>query len=289
MWFRGNDKGKDVPVSIKVEFDDDQKPITARTDVQHVCATDDRFCLAVFPPGKEPDPTTSSSGDHFVKLQVAGHFGKGQITLKGLTTEAGHFDMYSDYSYPPVTTFADHIVAGNLTNFASTRSAIVIGAYVSTNTWIDITGTRQPNDPNDEEVPGQLWMTRDQGGSAGGPTRDNRQGVDVVAPGENVFATYASHSYWATYKPYLIQDGGGHYGRQGATSGAAPIAVGAIALMLEMKPDLRSDQVRELLRKTAGKDGIAEPIPNEWGSGRIDVRAALDLLCSLYPSPKCAN
>jgi len=284
MWFKG------PPASITVEFDDDHRALTARTDIEKgydiQYDIQNEIYLTVFSPGHELDPRISTSGDHFVNMRVTGHVGKGHIALKSLTTGAGHFDMYSDYSYPPVTSFADHVVDGRLTDFASTKSAIVIGAYVSTNTWIDITGTTQTFD----EVPGGLWMTKDQGGSAGGPTRDNRQGVDVVAPGENVFATYASNSYWAANKSNLIQDGGGHYGRQGATSGAAPIAVGAIALMLEMKPDLTSEKVRELLRNTASHDGIAEPIPNnDWGFGRIDVRAALDLLCRLYQSPKCAN
>jgi subtilisin family serine protease len=275
MWF------KDPPVSITVEFDDDPQKLTARTDVPQDCEMHNGVCLAVFSPGQELDPRVSASGDHFVNMQMTRPAGKGHITLIGLTTKAGYFDIYSDLS--AVTTFDDHVVPGRLTDYASTKSAIVIGAYVSTNTWTDIEGNPR-SIPDD--VPGQLWA-----GSAGGPTRDHRhQGVDVVAPGENVFATYASHSYWATNKSDLIQDGGGHYGRQSATSGAAPIAVGAIALMLEMKSDLTSDQVRDLLRKTASHDGITVPIPDDdWGYGRIDVRAALDLLCSLYHSPKCAN
>jgi minor extracellular serine protease Vpr len=284
MWF----KGKSTPVSITVEFDDDPHKLVARTDVPQSCDSDNGFCLAVFRPGQELDPRTSASGDNFVNLQVAEHVGKGRITLKRLTTGAGHFDMYSDlywdsYGDPQaVTTFADHVVHGRLTDYASTRSAIVIGAYVSSNTWTDI----EVNPHNIPEDVLDLWK-----GSAGGPTRDGRhQGVDVVAPGENVFATYALNSEWSTFLYNLVRDGRGHYGLQRATSGAAPIAVGAIALMLEMKPDLTSDQVRDLLRKTASHDGITEPIPNDnWGYGRINVRAALDQLCSLYHSTNCPN
>jgi hypothetical protein len=275
MWFKG------PPVSITVEFDDDNRPLSARTDVVQDTDGNNGIVLRVFSPGKEPDPSSSASGDHFVNIQVTGHVGNGLITLKGLTTGAGQFDMYADLA--PVATFADHEVAGRLTDYASTKSAIVIAAYVSTNTWTDIDGNRRAIL---EDVPEQLWK-----GSAGGPTRDGRHpGIDVAAPGENVFATYASNSIWATARWTLIQDGGGHYGLQRATSGAAPIAVGAIALMLEMKPDLTSDQVRDLLRHTAILDSGTGRIPNDdWGYGRIDVRAALDLLCSLYHSPKCAN
>lgn len=285
MWFKG------PSASIAVEFDDDHRSLTARTDVpgdQDIQNGGNEIYLHVYEPGQEPYPTTSVGIDHFVNLEFKGHASTGHISLRGLPAEVGRFDMYSDQA--AVTEFRDHLVSGWLTDYASTKSAIVIGAYVSTNTWIDITGTAQPTSPNDQEVPGGLWITKNRGGSAGGPTRDGRRALDVVTPGENVFATYASNSYWAANTSNLIQDGGSHYGWQGATSGAAPIAVGAIALMLEMKSDLTSDQVRDLLHKTASKDGITVPIPDDnWGSGRIDVRAALDLLCSLYHSPKCAN
>lgn len=286
MWFKG------PPASIAVEFDDDRGSLTARTDVprEHDIQNEgNEIYLHVYEPGQEPDPTTSVGIDRFVNLAFKGHASTGRITLHSLPAEVGRFDMYSDLNWDPngnpkaVTTFtADNVVSGRLTDYASTRSAIVIGAYVSTNTWTDIDGNPESNS---DDVPQQLWK-----GSAGGPTRDGRRALDVVTPGENVFATYASNSYWAANTSNLIQDGGGHYGLQRATSGAAPIAVGAIALMLEMKPDLTSDQVRDLLHKTASKDGITVPIPDDnWGYGRIDVRAALDLLCSLYQSPKCAN
>jgi hypothetical protein len=289
IWFKG------PPASIAVEFDDvDHGSLTARTDVPGEQDNQNRggeIYLHVYEPGQEPYPTTSVGIDRFVNLAFKGHASTGRITLHSLPAEVGRFDMYSDLYWDPygnpkaVTTFADHFVSGRLTDYASTRSAIVIGAYVSTNTWTDIDGNPQSNS---DDVPQQIWK-----GSAGGPTRDGRHlGVDVAAPGENVFASYASHSVWATpdRRWALIQDGGGHYGLQGATSGAAPIAVGAIALMLEMKPDLTSDQVRDLLRKTASHDGITVPIPDDsWGYGRINVRAALDLLCSLYHSPKCSN
>jgi len=277
MWFKG------PSASIAVEFDDDHRSLTARTDVpgdQDIQNGGNEIYLHVYEPGQEPYPTTSVGIDHFVSLEFKGHAGTGHISLRGLPVEVGRFDMYSDQA--AVTEFKDHLVSGWLTDYASTKSAIVIGAYVSTNTWTDVDGNRRDIL---EDVPGQLWK-----GSAGGPTRDGRRALDVVTPGENVFATYASNSYWAANTSNLIQGGGSHYGWQGATSGAAPIAVGAIALMLEMKPDLTSDQVRDLLHKTASKDGITVPIPDDnWGYGRIDVRAALDLLCSLYHSPKCPN
>ena len=88
----------------------------------------------------------------------------------------------------------------------------------------------------------------------------------------------------------MIQDGGGYYYRQGAASGAAPIAVGAIALMLQMKPDLTSEEARAILHKTATSDLDTGATPNlDWGFGKINVRKALDELCVQFHSQKCGN
>lgn len=272
MWLKG------PPVAVSVEFDDDSRETAARTDLPGRFDNQAGVYINVYSPGHEFYPATSTSGDHFVSVEVAGHKTTGRVVLRGIGDEGGRFDMYSDAS--GVTAFTDHLVPGRLSDYASTMSAIVIGAYVSANAWIDIDGKVRES-PDD--VPGQLWN-----GSAGGPTRDGRRGLDVVAPGENVFATYARNSWWATFKLALVQDGGGYYGRQGATSGASPIGVGAVALMLQMKPDLTSDQARNLLDGTATSDGETRATPNDsWGYGKINVRAALDRLCSLYGSPLC--
>jgi hypothetical protein len=278
MWFKG------PPVSIRVEFDDDFRTVTARTDSSSKNGVGNGINLNIYTPGQEFYPATSASGDHFVNVELTGHAKTGRIILQGFTAESGRFDMYSDPA--AVTKFMNHLVPGRLTDYASTKSAIVIGAYVSANKWVDINGKPQEIQT---EVPGQLWSSP-TGGSAGGPTRDGRRALDVAAPGETIFATYAKNSYWATFQSALIQDGGGHYGRQGATSGAAPIGVGAIALMLQMKPDLTAAQARALLTYTATSDADTGSTPNnDWGYGKINVRAALDRLCALYRPPKCRN
>jgi Subtilase family len=287
MWFKG------PPLSVDVEFDDDHQKLSARTDAPGEYDGANGTSLSVYGPRQEFYPVTSSSGDRLVYLRLSGHAGAGRIVLRGFAAEVGRFDMYSDSDAPgdqsdpcpdygAVTSFKDRPASGRLTDYASTKSAIVIGAYVSTSSWVDLQGHAQTKN---QEVPGQLWS-----GSAGGPTRDQRRGVDITAPGEGVFTTYAADSFWVTIKENLIQDGGGHYGRAGATSGAAPIAVGAIALMLEMKPDLTSDQARSLLTETATLDRDTGPMPkNDWGYGKLNVRAAIDRLCALYKPARCSN
>ena len=77
----------------------------------------------------------------------------------------------------------------------------------------------------------------------------------------------------------MIQDSGGWYIRGGATSGAAPVVVGAVALMLELKPDLTADQVRAILRDTAVTDAATGTIPNlDWGYGKLNLSGAIEVL-----------
>jgi len=60
---------------------------------------------------------------------------------------------------------------------------------------------------------------------------------------------------------------------------ATPVVSGAVALLLERRPDLTPDQVKALLTETAqsyGQDsGVALPDPIADGSGLLDVAAAM--------------
>ncbi len=53
--------------------------------------------------------------------------------------------------------------------------------------------------------------------------------------------------------------------------------------MLQIKPDLTSDEARTILHNTATADSFAGAVPNHtWGFGKINVKAALDSLCATY-------
>jgi hypothetical protein len=53
--------------------------------------------------------------------------------------------------------------------------------------------------------------------------------------------------------------------------------------MLQIKPDLTSDQVRTILRSTAIAAGDTGQTPNvNWGYGKINIAGALDQLCATY-------
>jgi subtilisin family serine protease len=240
--------------------------------------------FAQYEPGQEFYPATSTSGDRLVFARITGHNGAGTLRIRGLASGRGRFDLYGDVLGPnltPIISFIDGLVPGRLTDFSSTRSAVVVGAHVVRTSYVDINHVTR--DVSDEGEVGELWLK-----SSGGPTRDRRLGMDLTAPGHNLFASYAPQSFRATFRFNLIEDGGGFYGRQGATSGSGPIVVGAIALLLQMKPTLTARQAELILHNTAVADAFTGRTPNrDWGFGKLDVLAALKKLCHIQP--RCAH
>ena len=144
-------------------------------------------------PGSEFYPATSTSGDRFVNIFLNGHAGTGQITIRALHPGSdGRFDIYADVG--AIDSFGgSDLVSGRLTDWASTHSAISVGSHVLRTTWVDIDG--HPQDDSFEGAAGALWYH-----SSGGPTRDARTGIALTAPGHSIFGTYATNSYWATFR-----------------------------------------------------------------------------------------
>ena len=224
-------------------------------------------------PGSQFYPWTSTSGDGSAWINIAGHQTDGELRIRGLKPGSGHLDVYGDIlgpNFSPVNSFTSDLVPGRLADFATTLSASVVGSYVLRTNYVDIDDI--PRTAGDEGSTNELWQH-----SSGGPTRDGRRGVDITTPGHNLFGAIGPSSYWATFRFNMIQDGGGWYSRWGATSAAAPIAVGAVALMLEINPDLTAREVRDILRATSRSDGFTGAVPNDdWGFGKLDVLAALN-------------
>lgn len=95
-----------------------------------------------------------------------------------------------------------------------------------------------------------------------GPTRDGRRAPTLSAPGQSLFSanvTTAADQY---------QDMMG-------TSMAAPMVAGAVALMLQRRPAMTAEQIRNCLISSARSDGNTGATPNNaWGAGKLDVQAA---------------
>jgi uncharacterized repeat protein (TIGR01451 family) len=132
--------------------------------------------------------------------------------------------------------------------------------------------------PGDNPAPYNIGATDISDNIAGFSSRgphpfDEDPGPEVSAPGVNVRSS-------------VPPDG---YSNFSGTSMAAPHTSGAVALLISLEPKLRGqlDQIEELLRKTAvprtsgqtcgGVPGSQVP-NNTFGWGRIDVKAAADII-----------
>ncbi len=120
----------------------------------------------------------------------------------------------------------------------------------------------EPKTPNSRD--GETWW-----GSNYGPK------IDVAAPGVHNYTTDISGS-----KGYNKTHGsqGNYVENFNGTSSATPIVAGTVGLVLSANPDLKEDEVRELIRNTADKVG---PLPyhngrnDRMGHGRVNVLRAV--------------
>lgn len=265
------------PAEVTVTFDDG-------TSVGPVApggsASQSGVTILSYTPGTEFYPWSSTSGDGALWIGVDGHATTGTVRILGQVAGTGHFDLYGDVIGPnltPITSMTDHLVPGRLNDYATTASAVVAGDHVIRTEWIDIDGV--PREIAGEGDVGELWLK-----SSDGPTRDGRtHGVDLSAPGQNLFAPVGASAYWTTFRSNLPLDGGGLYIRFGGTSGSAPIVVGAVALMLEVDADLTAGDVRQILRDTAAFDANTGTLPNAaWGFGKLDVYEAVARVASIF-------
>ena len=152
---------------------------------------------------------------------------------------------------------------------ATGPSCIAVGSFVSRNRW---TCETEPFERTDRlAVTGRISRF-----SALGPCRDGRWKPDIAAPGEHVTAAMAAGSSYAEY----LNDRSRPSDRAVTISGtsmAAPVVAGIIAMMLQKKNGLTTDQAREILKNTARHDGHTGGAlwTPAYGYGKVDARAAL--------------
>lgn len=102
--------------------------------------------------------------------------------------------------------------------------------------------------------------------------------VDVVAPGQSVLSLRNPGSYVDAAHPDAVVDE--RYFKGSGTSQAAALVSGAAALLLDQRPELTPDQVKELLTSTA--DLLPEADAAGQGAGRIDLKAAASATAPVY-------
>ena len=120
---------------------------------------------------------------------------------------------------------------------------------------------------------------------------DGNAKPDLVAPGRRIVSLRVAGSALDMLFPdrVVTAQNGATYVRLTGTSMATPVVSGAVALLLERRPDLTPDQVKALLTQTAqpyGQDsGVSLPDPIADGSGLLDVAAALSAATGTAQSP----
>jgi minor extracellular serine protease Vpr len=279
IWYSGA-----LPANVKITANDDGDSVTAAPNSCE-SSTDSSIEVCSYLPGEQFYPWQSSGPDAAVWVYLSGHGGSGSVSVRGTQSGTGTADVYGDSG--GTMSYTRSLTPGRLSDYASTSSALVAGCYNVRTAWTDINDDHQTL--TDQGKANALWT-----GSSGGPTRDGRSppngGVDITAPGGNLFAAYGLNSYWETFQFNLIKGGEGYYGRQSATSGASPILTGAIALMLQIDPDLTGAQARQIIHNSAITDSDTGATPNDlWGLGKLDILAALDGTAALLNTVPALN
>jgi hypothetical protein len=115
-----------------------------------------------------------------------------------------------------------------------------------------------------------------------GPTADGRIKPDISAPSQWVVGAMSRIGkddnrtvVWPNPNNTL-----GRYELTGGTSVASPIVAGIIALMLEAKPTLTPETVKQILQQTAIKDKYVPQITPDvrWGAGKVNALGAIEQL-----------
>jgi len=149
----------------------------------------------------------------------------------------------------------------------------VVGlANPATNPYVIAVGGAGKSLENDSGFKSADWTTK------GDEIRD----PDLIAPGECMLAAGVNGSYLSDSNPAAASTvGGTAYLRGTGTSQSASVVSGAAALLLEQRPELTPNQVKELLNSNARllhtrlkKNEDPQP-PHLAGNGLLDIGAAL--------------
>lgn len=122
--------------------------------------------------------------------------------------------------------------------------------------------------------------------SSVGPTYDGRIKPDVMAPGQNIVASFNSFVYDTNPDKKsgairLFQYDGRTYGwnLMGGSSMAAPVVTGVIALWLQANPQLTPEDCLDIIAKTSTHYDPSLSYPNiYYGYGQIDAEAGMRLV-----------
>jgi serine protease AprX len=110
---------------------------------------------------------------------------------------------------------------------------------------------------------------------------DTFRHADLVAPGRSVGSLRDPGAFVdVNYPGGLVADGTGRFFKGSGTSQAAAVVSGAVALLLQQRPTLTPDQVKQLLTSTAVPLPNGDPIAQ--GAGELNIKAATEAKTSTF-------
>ena len=204
-----------------------------------------------------------------------------QLSPLALTIEGDHYAELFGYSSAAFQTndldarWQDAQPGHNILAPSSFKSVISVGAtsyrVAMTNMW------GGPHKAHEGTVVGRISPY-----SSTGPTVDDLLKPDVVAPGTYVISSF-SHYSPIQYSMMAESDFQGityPWGLSTGTSMSAPMVAGTIALWLQAKPTLTTDEIRGVFHRTCQHPDPEMAYPNNiYGYGEIDAyRGLLDIL-----------
>jgi len=149
---------------------------------------------------------------------------------------------------------------------------ISVGAHVTRHRWLGVGGDLEG--ANYREELGDIAFF-----SSPGPRRDGASKPDLTAPGKYVVSSRSQDATDWDELPDLIESDSAHAANLG-TSMASPVVAAAVALMLQLEPELTPDDVRDALRLSATVDAfVGSPTPDPvWGAGKLNAAGAVERL-----------
>jgi serine protease AprX len=229
---------------------------------------------------------------NIVDVRVLGRTGSGRVSsvVRGIEWVLGHRLTYNirvlnlSFGAPARTSYRTDpmsaaveiawrrglvvvVAAGNAGPARNTVASPGIDPYAITVGATDDHGTISPRD--DTLATFSSWGTA-----------DSNVKPDLVAPGRRIVSLRVPGSALDLLFPdrVVTTPSGATYMRLSGTSMATPVVSGAVALLLQRRPNLSPDQVKAILVATTqpyGQDsGVALPDPTAGGSGLLDALAA---------------
>ena len=215
-----------------------------------------------------------------IVITIQGNKGKIDMWNGYVLNSSGYYGAFTNGGY-------SWAISGNtnstISDMASTKSAIAVGAYASKTSFTNVLGGSY--NYNSYVAKGNIVPF-----SSHGPTIDYRVKPDITAPGLSIAS--AINSFDASFKSngsnYLYVVNSYYkssnaktysYAMMSGTSMSSPAVSGISALLLEADPNLDPQSLLQIFRQSALKDAYTGTISslgsNIWGAGKINAYQAL--------------